>query len=183
MIGWALVGAAVAGGPCDPAGVDKLVEALGQVRIEHRTALAAAGLGEACKGPLGPSAAAIGGVPPEMIPLLDAKAVLADPKAWIAACTGGLDVPQRVAQVAPAEKRKVLWEGCGLEATGWFAKSEWEGATGLWFLPILAAKALKDSGVADTKAREVVRALAGVGEAQAAEEPALPRLEPFLTPP
>lgn len=182
MIGvW--LGVAMAAGPCDPAQVDRLVEALGQVRTDQRSELAAAGLGEACRGPLGPSAAALAGVAPEQRPLLDAKAVLADPKAWVAACSGGLDVPQRVAQVSPGEKRKVLWDGCGLAATGWFAASEWEAARGMWFLSVLAAHALKASDVPDTQAREVVRALAGVGEAQAAEEPALPRLEPFLTPP
>lgn len=152
-------------GPCDVGAVDELVEALDHVRSDMRVELASAGLAQACPGHAGLAGAAamIPQMPPAQRSMIDAKAVADDPMLWLGVCEGGLEVAAKTVQVAPSEKRPLLWRECGLSEKGWFSEQDWTGAQGLVFVSLMAGQALKKSSFDDQRTRAVVRGLAGIG--------------------
>ncbi len=151
--------------PCDRGAVQEIVEALDEAPGDMRASMATMGIAQACTGSPGLTAAALALVqsPPDYAPMLDAKAVLDDPHLWLKLCPNGLEVAQTVVQVAPQEKRGVLWSGCNLADTHWFSGKEWSAATGTAFVPLMAGQALRDSRIQPDVTRTVVRALAGIG--------------------
>lgn len=162
---WLLFASLATAAPCSADDTAAVVEALTQVPASLRSELATLGFSQACPGAtvMSEATAKIGQTPPDYRGMIEMKAVVEAPQRWIAICPGGLDVAQRVAQVAPSEKRGVIWSGCQLAEQGWFTEAEWSAASGLTFLPLMAAQTLVESEIDKGKVREMVRALAGVG--------------------
>jgi len=134
---WLVLSAAFAGTRCDADALQEGVEALRVIDEQHASELATAVLSEGCKlpGPLGEALEAVPQVSPDHRALFDAKMVAEAPELWVAACAGGVPVVVQTSQVAPIDKRRLLWAGCELIGLGAFTEAEWTAAPGLLYAP------------------------------------------------
>ncbi|MBI3073561.1 MAG: hypothetical protein HYY84_15730 [Deltaproteobacteria bacterium] len=153
---------------CDLAGLRKADQALEKVDRRQRSALAAAGLAEAC--PALPTAAsrvldalANGGDPAHMFAVV-AQGVAGNVAVWNVACPGGTRAFESVAASPPEDKSKALLAACKLErGTAFATRAELEAAPNPRLLAALVIhQLLRDGNVEAGSARKLARALLGL---------------------
>ncbi len=88
---WMWVSAALAGNVCGADDLKKGVEALSDIEPDHQVMLATAALAIACKfpAPVKDVVSQFQSVPPEYLPMMDAKLATVAIGDWMAACPGG----------------------------------------------------------------------------------------------
>jgi hypothetical protein len=149
---------------CDLAAVEALSVSLVSVKAEERVAAAAAGWAKLCPADavLAGQIAQIATASPESWWLVELQTGLVDAYGWSRACEGGTLALSMATKLDPSQRRPYLWKECGLDTLGVFTAAEWNEATGLLILPLVAHKALLDGFVPKEKARPIARALAGL---------------------
>ena len=113
--------AAATGQPTCKADVLGVVEkGLAQMKPERQHAFAMRGVAEACVLPpaLSKGARDMEAAPPEHRALLEARAITQAIPQWMAACPGGIETLQRMAQVAPATRALMFWKQCDVARFG-----------------------------------------------------------------
>jgi hypothetical protein len=111
----ALPGCAVGpAGPCDARGLEKVYDALAAVNREHRAALSAMGISEACT--LAPAVKtaleSVAMAPPEYRGMLALKGIADAGTAFEVACPGGTGMLAGAMALAPAERARLIVETC-----------------------------------------------------------------------
>ncbi|HOX43381.1 MAG TPA: hypothetical protein PK668_07280 [Myxococcota bacterium] len=156
------------GGPCDPKALGELKAALPAVDADMRQALALRGLGEACAARLPkPIAEALqADAEPSQEATLAAYALSQEPGFGEAACPGFEKLFASVASVAPADRPRVLYGGCGYSKLGLVSLEEYQAAAqrraGASYLAPGLYAWLVEEGMPAPEARALVRAALGV---------------------
>lgn len=109
---------AATGGPtCKAETIAVVDKALRPMRPDRQHSFALRGVAEACALPAGldQGARELQSVPPDMRAMIEMKSITASLPQWMAACPGGIETLQKMAQLAPTTRTLALWTQCKLD--------------------------------------------------------------------
>ncbi len=147
---------------CDAKQVEKVQHALSHASDAQLPTIALAGLAQACPEPeaLAKAARDVAFAPPDMRPMLMAKAVTQVPMLWRRACKSGLRAFETLAVVAPSERAGLLHKQCGAARLG-YSVEDLGRKGGSPLFALLYAQVLEEAKVAEAPKRALTAALVG----------------------
>ena len=154
---WLVSLAACSSGPCSDLGA--VATGIGQVEARLRIQLAAVGVAEECAlpDPVEEKLRMVGNLAPNQIGVADLAVAAELPELWTAACPAGTGVLAEAMKLSPADRRKRVYEACGLQGKG--ISEAYVTGNGLLVLPVLVHHLLAEENAFERSM--VVDALAG----------------------